>query len=75
VQPQVSVYGRGNFAVIDARYRYIRYADGSEERYDLESDPMEWHNLAGNAGMASVKARLASHIPAVQAATVKPDQS
>jgi len=75
VQPQVSVYGRGNFAVIDARYRYIRYADGSEELYDLESDPMEWHNLAGNAGMASVKARLASHIPAVQAATVKPDQS
>ncbi len=75
VKPQVSVFGRGNFAVIDARYRYIRYADGSEELYDLVTDPMEWHNLAGNADMASVKARLASHIPADQALTIEPARS
>ena len=62
-QPQVSVYGLGNFAVIDQRYRYIRYADGSEELYDHESDPMEWHNIAGRPDMADVKQRLAAHIP------------
>ncbi len=73
LSPQVSVYGRGNFAVIDARYRYIRYADGSEELYDLENDPMEWHNLASDKDMAGIKARLARHIPANQAATVEPN--
>lgn len=72
-QPQVSVYGEGNFAVIDQRYRYIRYADGSEELYDHKSDPMEWHNIAQNADRSSVKTRLASHIPAFQAAPIRPD--
>lgn len=71
-QPQVSVYGRGNFAVIDARYRYIRYADGSEELYDLDNDPMEWRNLASRKDMAEIKARLARHIPADQAAPIVP---
>lgn len=74
VEPQVSVYGRGNWAVIDPRYRYIRYADGSEELYDLENDPMEWRNLAGNADMAEVKARLGQYIPANPAAAVLPAQ-
>lgn len=72
VKPQVSVYGLGNWAVIDARYRYIRYADGSEELYDLENDPMEWRNIAGQADMEDVKIRLASHIPAAPAKTVEP---
>ena len=74
VEPQVSVYGRGNFAVIDARYRYIRYADGSEELYDLDNDAMEWRNLAGSADMAAVKARLGSYIPANPAIPVLPKQ-
>ena len=30
-------------------FRYTRYADGSEELYDLAADPHEWHNLAGDA--------------------------
>lgn len=28
------------------RWRYIRYIDGSEELYDHQNDPNEWHNLA-----------------------------
>lgn len=63
LQPQVSVYGEGNFAVIDQRYRYIRYADGSEELYDHKSDPMEWQNIAGRSDVADVKRRLAANIP------------
>jgi hypothetical protein len=27
------------------RYRYTRYADGSEELYDHRDDPNEWKNL------------------------------
>lgn len=70
LQPQVSVYGEGNYAVIDQRYRYIRYADGSEELYDHESDPMEWRNIASNTDNSTIKARLASHIPANAAADI-----
>lgn len=29
------------------RWRYFRYADGSEELYDHINDPNEWDNLAG----------------------------
>ena len=36
----------GNYAVSGLKHRYIHYADGSEELYDIESDPYEWNNLA-----------------------------
>ncbi len=70
LQPQVSVYGEGNYAVIDQRYRYIRYADGSEELYDHERDPMEWNNIASLAASAEVTARLAGYIPTSAVADV-----
>ena len=53
---------RGNtgihHAVRSERYRYILCANGEEELYDHESDPHEWHNLAGDAKLAGVKAGL-----------------
>jgi arylsulfatase A-like enzyme len=45
-RPAVMTYGKGNHAVRSQRWRYIHYADGSEELYDHDSDPNEWHNLA-----------------------------
>jgi len=48
-RPAVMTYGKGNHAVRSKRWRYIHYADGSEELYDHDSDPSEWHNLADNA--------------------------
>ena len=36
------------------RWRYTRYADGSEELYDHEVDPHEFVNLAGDEEMAQV---------------------
>jgi len=41
----ISVYGRGNYALRSETHRYIRYADGSEELYDMVKDPNEWSNL------------------------------
>lgn len=64
IEPQLSVYGEGNYAVIDPNHRYIRYADGSEELYDLRKDPNEWVNLANDQSLASVKDRLRAYIPA-----------
>jgi iduronate 2-sulfatase len=36
-----------HYAIRTERYRYILYNTGGEELYDHESDPYEWHNLAG----------------------------
>jgi arylsulfatase A-like enzyme len=46
--PAISEIGRGNMAVRSQNWRYIRYADDSEELYDHRVDPNEWHNLAAN---------------------------
>jgi arylsulfatase A-like enzyme len=43
-----------NHAVRSDRWRYIRYADGSEELYDHDNDQYEWHNLAGQPKYADV---------------------
>jgi arylsulfatase A-like enzyme len=44
--PAVTTFGRSNHSVRSEKWRYIRYADGSEELYDHEADPLEWTNLA-----------------------------
>jgi arylsulfatase A-like enzyme len=54
---------RGNHAVRDERWRYIRYNDGTEELYDRESDPHEWTNLAKNSKFNSIKKKLAKWLP------------
>lgn len=58
-RPAITQYQPGQCAVRGDRYRYIRYADGSEELYDHRSDPHEWVNLAGNPDHARAKAELA----------------
>jgi len=62
-RPAITTHGRNNHAVRSERYRYIRYADGSEELYDHAADPLEWHNLAGDAEHADAKAALARWLP------------
>jgi arylsulfatase A-like enzyme len=34
------------YAISGRSHRYIHYADGSEEMYDIRNDPYEWTNLA-----------------------------
>lgn len=45
--PVVTTFGPENHALRFAGWSYLHYADGSEELYNLERDPHEWHNLAG----------------------------
>jgi len=61
--PALMTYGRGNHAARSARWRYIRYADGSEELYDHHSDPHEWSNLAGDERFADVIAQHRKWLP------------
>lgn len=63
--PAITTHGPGNHAVRTDRHRYIRYADGSEELYNLESDPNEWTNLAGRPELDRLKQELAAWLPRV----------
>ena len=62
----ISTLGQNNHAVRDRRWRYIRYADGSEELYDHQNDSNEWENLAkGKVDSIHQKVinRLKRHLP------------
>ncbi|MDF1656874.1 MAG: sulfatase [Verrucomicrobiales bacterium] len=63
--PTLTLMGEGNASVVDERWRYIRYLDGTEEVYDLEKDPMEFTNLSAMEApeIESVKVRLGAIIP------------
>ncbi len=49
--------------VSDARYRYIRYGNGFEELYDLETDPHEFTNRIDDPALGEIRNRLARGIP------------
>ena len=44
--PAITTHNPDNHSVRTDHFRYIRYADGSEELYDMRRDPNEWKNLA-----------------------------
>lgn len=63
--PAITSHNQGNHGIRTDRWRYIRYADGSEEMYDMLGDPNEWENVAGNSDLADVKSSLAEWLPKV----------
>ncbi len=56
-------HGEGNAAVTDVRYHFIRYADGSEELYDHQTDPREYVNLAPQPESKRIIDRLSAALP------------
>ena len=56
-------FGPENVTLRSERYRYIRYADGSEEFYDHETDPHEWTNLAKDPKSREQMDALAKQLP------------
>lgn len=69
-RPAITTHGPSNHSVVTTDWRYIQYADGSRELYDLKRDPREWHNLARDAEYEAKMAELAEHLPAQNAAPV-----
>ena len=53
-RPAITSHNQGNHGIRSERWRYIRYADGTEELYDHQNDPHEWTNLAGNPKFAAI---------------------
>lgn len=70
VQPSLTTLGRGNHSLSGDRWHYIRYADGSEELYDLVADPNEWTNVAGRAEFEAVKRDFTRWLPTSDAEPV-----
>jgi len=65
--PAITTHNQGNHSVRSERWRYIRYADGSKELYDMVNDPEEWTNLAGDPKHAGVIREHARWLPKVNA--------
>jgi choline-sulfatase len=63
--PAITTHNQGNHGVRSEQWRYIRYADGSEELYDMKADPNEWTNLAKDAKYADVIAEHKRWLPKV----------
>ena len=62
-RPAMTSHGPGNDSVRTETHRYIRYADGSEELYDMRKDPHEFKNLASDPKTKKLRKKLASHFP------------
>ena len=69
--PAITTHNHDNHAIRTENWRYIRYADGSEELYDMAKDPNEWSNLLASGdeppnSTARAKAdQMAQWIPSV----------
>ena len=62
-RPALTTAGFKNHTLRTERWRYIRYADGSEELYDHDADPLEHANVASKPEFATVKEDLRKWFP------------
>ncbi|WP_438481191.1 sulfatase [Oleiharenicola lentus] len=67
VRPALTSHNQGNHAVRSDHWRYIRYADGTEELYDEKTDPNEWTNLANRPEFSKVLAEHRRWLPHIDA--------
>lgn len=67
VRPAITSHNQGNHGIRGERWRYIQYADGTEELYDHETDPHEWTNLAGRPELQAVRAAHRKWLPRIDA--------
>ncbi|MEM7391916.1 MAG: sulfatase [Verrucomicrobiota bacterium] len=69
-RPAITTYKADNHGIRSRNWRYIRYADGSEELYFHPEDPHEWNNLAGQPEYAHVMARHRGWLPKINQPSV-----
>jgi len=63
--PAVITYQEGNNSVRFQNWNYIHYQDGSEELYDLTTDPNEFTNLANKEDYKDIIDELKMYLPQV----------
>lgn len=62
-RPILTTYDFGDYSVRFGQWHYIKYVDASEELYDLDKDPEEWNNLAGEVEYYIIKKKLRTFLP------------
>lgn len=62
-RPAITDHNPGNHGLRDRDIRLIRYADGSEELYDIRKDPDEFENRIQDPAYAEAAQRLRKFIP------------
>ncbi len=63
--PAITSHNQGNHTVRTERWRFIQYADGTEEFYDMQNDPQEFDNLVGDPKYATIVAEHRKWLPKV----------
>ncbi|MEM8953849.1 MAG: sulfatase [Verrucomicrobiota bacterium] len=61
--PAITHHNHDNVGIRTENWRYIKYADGSEELYNMKKDPNEWTNLADNPEYSDQKKKLVKWVP------------
>lgn len=61
--PVVTTLGDNHYSIIKDQWHYINYNGVEEELYNMEQDPEEWHNLAGDTSFRAIKQQLETLIP------------
>jgi arylsulfatase A-like enzyme len=54
MRPAITTHNHDNHGIRSQNWRFIQYADGSEELYDMKADPNEWKNLIEDSAHTSV---------------------
>ncbi len=70
-RPAITSHNQGNHAIRSENWRYIRYADESDELYDMQQDPKEWNNLAGDPKYALIIAEHRKWLPKIDVIPAK----
>ena len=64
-RPAITTHNHHNHGVRSEKWRFIQYADGSQELYDMVKDPHEWNNLIGQKGYEKVISDHQQWIPKI----------
>jgi len=73
-EPAITTYGPNNHLISHGQWRYIHYADGSEELYDIETDQRQKYNLAGREQYQDTVERLRQMLPEINVEMAKFDE-
>ena len=61
--PAITTHNHDNHGIRSRDWRFIQYADGTEELYNMRTDPNEWFNQAANPQYVSVLEEHRQWIP------------
>lgn len=73
--PAITTHNHDNHGLRKGGWRFIQYADGSEELYNLENDPHEFTNLVGDPSHVTVLNRLRTMLPKTNLMPVEGSQN